>query len=311
MNNSIRFSVLACLVLQTACTAMSLSPTRTPNKSPSPSQVPSPTWAASPIPTLSTIPTQVPTDNTQQTPAPQIINSHGVKSVFVPAGAFIMGSDIIPQGDEANENPIHQVYLDAYYIDMYEVTNASFEDCVQAYGCRPHTTLASYTHDSYYGNPKYKNYPVVYVSLDDAEQYCKWRGARVPTEAEWEKAARGTDGRVYPWGDKIDCSKANYDNCVGDVMPVGAYESGKSVYGAYDMTGNVWEMVSDWYQADYYSLLGELTINPLGPSWGWNHVQKGGAWFNNALTVRASYRLHNDEVSVMGSGGFRCVSPVP
>src|SRR5262245_30976232 len=204
--------------------------------------------------------------------------------VLVPAGEFIMGSEEAAYYDIAK--PRHQVYLDAFYIDKYEVTNARFQQFVQATGYRTQAeregggkirtgakTWADVP-DATWRAPRGKGssiagleaHPVVQVSWHDAKAYCTWAGKRLPTEAEWEKAARGTDGRLYPWGNEFDGTRVNFcdrncpfewkDAAVDDgfrsTAPVGSYEAGKSPYGAYDMVGNVWEWVADWYDATYY-----------------------------------------------------------
>jgi formylglycine-generating enzyme required for sulfatase activity len=197
----------------------------------------------------------------------------GALLVFVPAGEFTMGSD----DGNSDEQPAHTVYLDAFAIDRTEVTNAQYARCVQAGACRPPGSSSSYTRANYFADPRYADHPVIYVSWDDARAYCAWAGRRLPTEAEWEKAARGTDGRTYPWGDEWDASKANTSEAgPGDTTPVGAYPQGASPYGALDMAGNVWEWVADWYGEDYYrESPGE---NPLGPASGTNRVVRGGSW---------------------------------
>jgi formylglycine-generating enzyme required for sulfatase activity len=129
--------------------------------------------------------------------------------------------------------------LDSFCMDVYEVTNALYAACVDAGNCTPPHSTRSSTRSNYYRKSVYMNYPVIYVDWSQAKTYCEWLGARLPTEAEWEKAARGTDERTYPWGEVIDSSFANYNGAVGDTTEVGKYEKGKSLYGMYDMAGNV------------------------------------------------------------------------
>ena len=200
-----------------------------------------------------------------------------VEMVFVPAGEFPMGSEV---GD-GDERPVHTVYLDAYYIDMYEVTNARYRQCADAGVCTPPTDVASPTRSSYYDNPEFDEFTVMFVSWYMARTYCSWRGTELPTEAQWEKAARGTDGRTFAWGEEIDCQHANYYrqegiefvDCVGDTTRIGSYENGRSPYGAYDMTGNVWEWVADWYGNIYYQ--NSPASNPMGPETGRDRIVRG------------------------------------
>jgi formylglycine-generating enzyme required for sulfatase activity len=231
----------------------------------------------------------------------EIIDSKGVHMLLVPAGEFTMGSNQHP-----DEQPIHTVYLDSYYIDGYEVTNALYASCVQAGICPPPGETSSYRRSAYYGNSEFDHYPVVYVDWYMAASYCNWRGARLPTEAEWEKAARGTDARTYPWGEGIDSTRANYDQNLGDTIAVGTYEEGRSIYGVYDMVGNVWEWVADWYQADYYSTLPEIAVNPQGPQFGQNRVLRSGAASFNRADVRPANRFGLGPMTVDGDIGFRC-----
>ena len=230
------------------------------------------------------------------------------KSVLVPAGEFKMG-----EGGGLNdaEKPVHVVYLDAFYIDQYEVTNAFYKTCVDAGICQPPLDFSSATRSRYYGNPKFDNYPVIYVDWDMASIYCEWRGVRLPTEAEWEKAARGTDKHTYPWGEEIDLTHANYDGLnqlgVGDTTAVGSYEKGKSGYDVYDMAGNVWEWVADWFDKEYYGTLGANALNPQGPASGENHVMRGGSWFSTDYYVRSAFR-GKFPASTGNTVGFRCAS---
>jgi formylglycine-generating enzyme required for sulfatase activity len=231
----------------------------------------------------------------------EFTDSAGVSMSLVPAGNFIAGSD---QGYE-NEKPVHTVYLDNFYIDKYEVTNALYKVCVEAGTCQPPDKTGSFTRESYYGNPQFDTYPVVYVDWEKANSYCQWRGMSLPTEAQWEKAARGTDGRTYPWGNNIDQTYANYNNVVGDTTEVGNYESGKSQFGVYDMAGNAWEWVADWYSDTYY--LNTPLTNPTGPTTGEYRVLRGGSWHDDKSTVTTSNRGWNQlEYFENVDFGFRC-----
>lgn len=254
-------------------------------------------------PPISTI-TKIPLTNT-----PTLTSTPGIGSLFVsdkttmlyvPAGTFSMGGE---KNDD--EKPIHAVNLNAYYIDQFEVTNASYEKCVDAGVCSPPTKSNSSTRTAYYGNPQFDDYPVIYVNWSMAKTYCEWRDTRLPTEAEWEKAARGEDGRTYPWGEGISCSKANYESgCVGDTTKVGSYLEGVSPYGLYDMTGNVWEWVNDWYSNSYYQI--SPSSNPLGPNTGQSRVLRGGSWNLNINNTRSAYRGGYDPAGSYNYFGFRC-----
>jgi formylglycine-generating enzyme required for sulfatase activity len=230
------------------------------------------------------------------------VDSKGTPMRLVPAGEFAMGSD---SGGE-DEKPVHEVYLDAFYMDKYEVTNSLYRACVEAGGCSAPPDISSYGHDNSYWNSQADNYPVINVTWNQAKAYCEWRGARLPTEAEWEKAARGPDFHIYPWGDAIDCSFANYSNCKGDITPVGSYEKGTNSYGIYDMAGNVWEWVADWYDANYYTTLGDNALNPQGPTSGQYRVLRGGAWSYNINYVRSTSRNWVVPDTRNNFFGFRC-----
>jgi formylglycine-generating enzyme required for sulfatase activity len=235
--------------------------------------------------------------------------------VLVPAGEFLMGSTDADGSASSDEKPQRKVYLDAYRMDRTEVTNAMYAQCVAASACKAPSNSSSATRSNYYNDPQYANYPVIYVSWDAAQTYCKWAGGRLPTEAEWEKAARGPStgsgaGRLYPWGDQApSCDRLNYYDsgraCIGDTTPVGAYPQGASPYGALDMAGNAWEWVADWYDEKYYAAA--PARNPPGPGFGQNRVLRGGSWNNNQRIVRAAYRRGYGPDGVNNNVGFRCV----
>jgi len=232
--------------------------------------------------------------------------------VDVPAGEFLMGSDpeVDPDAD-SDEMDQHPVYVDAFSIGKYEITNAQYAQCVRATVCDEPADL------TYYSDSNYVDHPVVYVSWDNAREFCEWVGGRLPTEAEWEYAARGTDGRIYPWGnDAPDCDKANYGGCVGGTTVVGKYspalhpelvEGGDSPHGVADMAGNVWEWVADWY-GDYPS---EAQTNPTGPATGTFKVLRGGSFDYGGPYVRAAYRNFNFPGIRYGFVGFRCAGVAP
>jgi len=249
-------------------------------------------------------------------PAKVIKGDDGAEMLLVPAGEFWMGStpaEIERVKDECKkvgnsednckqwferEGPRHRVTVDAFHIDRHEVTNALFERFVRATG---HRTTAEREGDGWVyhqkdgkwqfekisgaewrkpqgpGSSASSDHPVVQVSWHDAEAYCRWAGKRLPTEAEWEKAARGTDGRRYPWGEDWDAAKANGAMSVRATRPVGSYASGVSPYEAHDLAGNVWEWVADWFDGSYYQRSPER--NPKGPDSGQFRVLRGGAWY--------------------------------
>ena len=231
--------------------------------------------------------------------------------VYVPAGEFLMGStdeDIDTTLDECsdcmpdwftNEQPQHTVYLDAFWIDRSEVTNVQYRKCVEAGACEEPACWD----DSDYNAP---DQPVVCVRWDDAQDYAAWVGGRLPTEAEWEKAARGTDGRIYPWGNSSpDCDRANYYGCVGKPLPGGSHSDGASPYGALDMVGNVWEWVADWYADDYDSR--SPAQNSQGPESGNLRVLRGGSFYYLQGFVRCACRYGVSPINWNKDCGFRVV----
>jgi formylglycine-generating enzyme required for sulfatase activity len=220
--------------------------------------------------------------------------------VSIPAGEFTMGS----QDGDSDERPAHQVYVDAFSIDVYEVTVGQYAEFLRSGEGRAPLDWKTMNQSAH------QKRPVANVDWADAAAYCKWAGKRLPTEAEWEKAARGTDGRLFPWGnDPPTPLHANYGK-VGShdyetLAPVGTLEAGKSPYGIYDMAGNVWEWVSDWYDSDYYK--NSPSQNPAGPSMGGFKVIRGGSWTSSLRNLRSADRYWDPpSFRSLYFPGFRC-----
>ena len=254
--------------------------------------------------------TPLPT-NTPKPWSTEITDDKGAKMALVPAGKFKMGNNSYP--DEMpiheSEKPVHEVYLDTYYMDVYEVTNAAYKMCVDNGVCSPPSITNSNARVTYYGNSRFDNYPVIYVDWNMANLYCKWRGSRLPTEAEWEKAARGIDGRIYPWGnDDVTCALANRDSCNGDTAAVGKYEDGKSPYGMYDMIGNVSEWVSSLYMSYPY----DPSDGREETSSSAQRVWRGGSWdYRYDPLPSSTSRRGASPDSAVFSVGFRCAKSAP
>lgn len=242
--------------------------------------------------------------------ATEISPKDGMTLVYIPAGEFQMGSE----DGYNNEMPIHTVYLDNYWFDQTEITNNMYSKCVEAGACGSPRLSSSSTRDRYYNSSYYADkllgdYPVIYVSWKDANLYCTWAGRRLPTEAEWEKASGWNEDTqshmLYPWGNKIDDTYANYNQNIGDTTSVNSYAQGKSFYGAYNMAGNVGEWVADWYSESYYE--NSEISNPIGPDTGSAKVVRGGTWGSNKSAIRSSARSYIGQIiNSSNSIGFRC-----
>jgi len=215
-------------------------PTATPLPTATPTLIPAPAFLSTPIP--------APADPYNYPPVFNPIDHMDL--AYIPAGEFLMGASPYDSGSDENELPQHSIYLDAFWISKTQVTNSMFTTCVNANACN---YSVSHTTNPHYLDPLYANHPVVYVSWETAQTYCNWTGGRLPTEAEWEKAARGPDGMRYAWGKELPRLKfVNADNEYGTTTIAGIFPYGKSTYGVFDMGGNVREWVSDWYDAAYY-----------------------------------------------------------
>ena len=239
------------------------------------------------------------------------------RMVFIPAGDFMMGcNEAYDHQCENDEKPYHRVYLDVYYIDKYLVTVAEYEECVAAGKCGI-PDRGGYCN---WGKDGRDDHPVNCVDWHQADTYCHWKGERLPTEAEWEKAARGTQGLIYPWGNDFDCQNQGQDesrlkslSVLGgkdrdqfeDTTPVSCFISGLSPYGLYDMAGNVWEWIRDWYGENYYQ--NSPSRNPQGPPLGTLRGIRGGSWYNSIpANFRSSNRNAEDSLSRRAFIGFRC-----
>lgn len=275
-----------------------------------------PTEADSATPESSATPTP-----TREPGATQISPSDGMVLVYIPAGSFLMGSIDVENGADYDEMPQHLVTLDAYWMDQTVVSNAMYARFLNEIGNQieerstwldagDEDVLISQQDGIWRPSKGYDDHPAIEVTWFGARAYCQWAGRRLPSEAEWEKGARGQlpgsdDGRVYPWGDEIDCDKAQYANCGGGLLPVSSKLAGASPYGVLGLSGNTWEWVSDWYAEDYYRI--SRAENPLGPDDGESRVLRGGSWEYDWKHLRAANRRHNGPSVSMHDYSFRCV----
>lgn len=230
--------------------------------------------------------------------------------VYFPAGEFWMGS---PEGvGQRDEHPRHKVYLDAFYLDRYEVTGKDFEKYLEAHP-RQHPTIVGWFDREV--RPGMGESPVIGLTWKRCSNYCAWRGKRLPTEAEWERAAAGLTGRLYPWGNEpLDATRTNYAKCCfinkGEVLEtVGNYELGKTPEGVYDMAGNIAEWVNDWYARDYYRH--SEYKNPRGPKKGKYHTIRGGAWNSLPNYLRSANRYGSNDAQDFYGIGCRCAKTAP
>ncbi len=301
------------------CLAFVLSACEMPGGQAAPTAISLPTAA----PTATTAPEPQAAAATGKVGDERTAPADGMIQVFIPAGFFQMGG--LDTNAQADEKPAHKVTLKAFWMDKVPVTNAMYDLCVKAGVCSLPRELKSATRANYYTNPEFADYPVIYVTWEDAKNYCAWAGRRLPTEAEWEYAARGSaDYRTYPWGDaEPNDSLANFNYAVKDTTRVGSYPAGTSPFGVLDMAGNVWQWVSDFYGDKYYENSPEL--NPTGPETamvqGLRRSMRGGSWLDSAKDIRLANRgfalapnLAADKSAASYKGeakdniGFRCAS---
>ena len=254
-------------------------------------------------------------DETQVSPSDDMV------IIYIPAGAYLMGSLETDTGVDNDEIPQHSVYLNAFWMDQTVVTNAMYARFLNEMGdqLKERSTwldagdedVLIFQQGGIWKPIKgFENHPAVEVTWFGARAYCQWAGRRLPTEAEWEIAARGAvsggdNERIYPWGDEIDCDKAQYANCGGGLLPVNSKPAGASPTGVLGLSGNTWEWVSDWYADDYYAE--SPSENPNGPTEGVTRVLRGGSWEYDWKHLRAANRRHNGPSVSMHDYSFRCV----
>jgi formylglycine-generating enzyme required for sulfatase activity len=305
-----------------------------------PPTVPAATSTATAVPATPTVrdatplpePTLEPTVEATAGPtigSTRIIGLDRAAQVFVPAGNFIMGSDekdakkTLADGRAFPEVPVNTLYLDDYWIDKFEVTTGQYKLCVDAGVCKAPHRNDSGTRPFYFGNSDYSNYPVIWINWSMSLAFCEWAGRRLPTEAEWEKAARGTDARRFPWGnDPLDGSEANfcdincrltianrgYNDGYADTSPVGSYPRGASPYGALDMAGNVWEWTGTLVRPYPYDPSDGREVLGENPNVQGERVWRGGAWSNGYWWMRAALRYRSKDWYWNWNLGFRCAA---
>ncbi len=258
----------------------------------------------SPLPAVSPVPVDP--------AAPE--NTDGAEVILIPGGKFWMGSESTDELADEDELPQHEVTLDGFYIYTHEVTNAMYAECVAAGAC-PSVNVLYGGPTRHYDDADYEDFPVVGVDWNMADDYCTWAGARLPTEAEWERASRGAESLAYPWGEEDpDCDRVNMLGCAipPDTVEVGSYLLGNSPEGVWDMSGNAWEWVHDWYAENYY--LFSPAFDPLGPSSYQDvhnplKVVRGGGLFSEPGRMRSAERVGVNPYRVYDDVGFRCVTP--
>lgn len=275
------------------------------------------------------LPEPVPPTTIEQKPtigSIRVSEIDGMEQVYIPAGEFLMGTNDVEAkreiigGRAYPEIPQFSYFLDEFWIDKYEVTNKQYRDCMDAGACTDPHRIGSYSYPDYFSNPAYDHYPVVWVTWFQATDYCKWVERRLPTEAEWEKAARGIDGRKYPWGndpyteDKanicdVNCTRTHrlpeFDDGYPDLAPVGSYPNGVSPYGALDMAGNAWEWNStEIIDYPYDANDGREDPGGIDIERGW----RGSSWANGLWWLRSSVRYHALDFYSWYVLGFRCAA---
>lgn len=297
--------------LPTATVAPRSTPTTTQLPTTTPTETPVPTTTSTPTSTATSTPEPTSTATATSTPSPAPVLGRGstriretdaAVMVYVPAGGFWMGSEGSDPDADDDEKPRHRVHEDAFWIDRTEVTNAQYQKCVEAGVCSPPEASGSGTRDTYYGDPEFDDYPVLYVTWHQAQQYAEWAGGRLPTEAEWEYTARGPNGSIYPWGNEApDGALANYGSLVGDTTAVGSYPDGASWFGALDMAGNVWEWTGSLYKSYPYDAAdGREDLGATG-----YRTLHGGAFNDAARAVRGADRVGDNPDLSYDTVGFR------